>query len=93
MVITLYATFRLLAETKTIHVDLPDGTTVQQLVDEVVERFPVLRSHWVDQQGEVYPHVHIFINGSEAQTLPDQLGTHLNSSDRIDFFPPVAGGI
>ncbi len=33
MQFNLYATFRLIAGTKTIHIELPEGTTVRQAVN------------------------------------------------------------
>lgn len=88
----LYATFRLLAGVKTLNIDLPDGTTVRQAVQAVVEQCPVLRSHWLDDSGDLHAHVHIFINGDDVQNLDRQLDTPLPADSVLDFFPPVGGG-
>jgi sulfur-carrier protein len=92
MQFNLYATFRLLAGIKTIHIDLPEGTTVRQAVGAVIEDRPVLRPHWVNEAGEIHAHVHIFINGDDVQTMPAGIDTPLQVTDVLDFFPPVAGG-
>jgi molybdopterin synthase sulfur carrier subunit len=88
----LYATFRLLAKTKTASLDLPEGTTVRQAVDALLEVHPVLRPHWVDQAGELHAHVHIFVNGHDLQTLDGGMETPLKPEDVLDFIPPVGGG-
>lgn len=88
----LYATFRLLAGVKTIHLDLPGGTTVRQAVNAVVTERPVLRSHWLDESGEIHAHVHIFINGHDVQNMALGEETPLQPEDVLDFFPPVGGG-
>ena len=92
MQVNLYATFRLLAGEKSFQINLPDGATVEQLVNAVVERLPALRAHWLDKNGEVHAHVHIFINGEDVQNLPMKLRTHLPASAVVDFLPPVGGG-
>lgn len=92
MQFNLYATFRLLAGVKTITIDLPDGTTVQQAVHAVVEKNPVLRPHWLDKSGEIHAHVHIFVNGQDVQNMEQRAETPLKAADVLDFFPPVGGG-
>lgn len=93
MQFNLYATFRLIAGMKTLHIDLPDGTTVQQAVHAVVKERPVLRTHWLDEAGEIHAHVHIFINGQDVQNMELGVQTPLKQSDALDFFPPVGGGL
>ena len=88
----LYATFRILAETKNGTLDLPNGATVREVVNAIVAAHPNLRPHWLDEQGELHAHVHIFINGSDVAQLPDGLNTPLESAAVLDFFPPVGGG-
>ena len=92
MQVNLYATFRLLAGLKSFEVQLPPGATTMQAVDCIVERYPVLRGHWLDEKGDLHAHVLLFINGHEARTLPEGLNTPLQPADVLDFFPPVAGG-
>ncbi len=88
----LYATFRLLAGIKTIHLELPEGTTVRQAVSAVIDQRPVLRPHWLDETGEIHAHVHIFINGHDVQNMERGTETPLHQDDVLDFFPPVGGG-
>ena len=92
MQFNLYATFRLIAGTKMIHIDLPEGTTVHQAVHAVVDQRPVLRPHWLDAEGDIHAHVHIFINGHDVQNMEKGLETCLHPDDVLDFFPPVGGG-
>jgi sulfur-carrier protein len=92
MQFNLYATFRLLAGIKTLNIDLPGGTTVRQAVNAVVEQRPVLRSHWLDDAGDIHAHVHIFINGQDVQIMAQGLDTPLQQDAILDFFPPVGGG-
>ena len=90
--INLFATFRLIAGIKSFDLDLPAGTSVISTIHRIVERYPILRSHWLDTAGELHAHVHVFVNGDDALTLPAGLDTPLRPGDTLDFFPPVAGG-
>lgn len=92
MQVNLYATFRLIAGTHSLTLDLPEGSTVRQAVDEILARLPDLRPHWVNAQNEIHAHVHGFVNGKDVSTLPQGWDTPLQSGDVLDFFPPVAGG-
>jgi len=89
----LYATFRLIAGVKSVDLDLSPGSSIQQAIQALVARYPVLKKHWLDGQGELYPHVQVFLNGQAAETLAEGLATRLQSGDTLDFFPPVAGGV
>lgn len=92
MDIHFYATLRRIAGQKTVKFEVPDGITVEELVDAVVNRFPAMREELLDEQGNLYPHVHVFVNGRDAPYLDGALGTVITDSDKIDIFPAVAGG-
>jgi sulfur-carrier protein len=62
------------------------------VVSAVIERHPQLESHMLDEMRQLRPYVHVFINGRDAQYLPAGQATPLAAGDKIDFFPPVAGG-
>ena len=42
-----------------MEIDLPEGTTIRQAVNAMVERCPALRPHWLDESGELHAHVHV----------------------------------
>lgn len=92
MQFNLYATFRLLAGTRSLELDLPAGTTVRQALNAVIEQYPKLKQHWLNEEGEVHAHVHIFVNGDDVQNLKEGMETQLPENSVLDFFPPVAGG-
>lgn len=92
MIANLYATFRLLAGVKSVVLEPADEITVQQVVEEIVRQHPALRRHWLNEQGELHAHVHIFLNGNDVQNLPEKLSAAVRPDDTLDFFPPVAGG-
>ena len=92
MQVNFYATFRLRAGVKSITLDLPAGTTMQGAVHAIVKQVPTLKKDWLNEAGEIFPHVHGFVNGVDVSTLPEGWDTQLKPSDTLDFLPPVAGG-
>jgi sulfur-carrier protein len=92
MQITFYATFRLHAGMKSMTLDLPDGTTMRQVVDAVIQKIPALKRDWLLDTGELHAHVHGFVNGKDVGTFPQGWSTPLKNTDAVDFLPPVAGG-
>ena len=92
MKINFYATFRPIVGGKTIDLPVSEGSTVSQLVQVLIESYPALGPQLIDNDGKLYSHVHVFINGRDAPMLPDSMQTILKTGDSIDIFPPVAGG-
>jgi molybdopterin synthase sulfur carrier subunit len=77
--VKLYASFREIVGKKEESLDVPDGTTVQMLLEDYIKRFP--------QIGRYREHVILSVNkeyGHPARRLRD--------GDEISFLPPVSGG-
>ena len=92
MKIDFYATLRDVTGQKTVNIDLPENATIRQLVDEIVTLYPMMRSILLDEKGDLWGHVHIFINGRDAPFLENALQTVIKPSDTISIFPAVGGG-
>ena len=92
MKVNLYATFRQAVGAKSIDLDLPEVVTVQEMLGELLDAHPRLGALLVNDSGQLLRHVHIFINGRDIQYLDGGMTTSLSSADKIDIFPPVAGG-
>jgi len=92
MKVNFYATLRPIAGQKTIEFDLDEGITAQQLLDAVVLRFPAMSAELVDENGQLYRHVHIFVNGRDAPFLENAMDYRIKPGDKVDIFPAVGGG-
>jgi molybdopterin synthase sulfur carrier subunit len=92
MQIGFYATLRPIVGAKKIEVELPDGSTVQDLIDRLILRFPELEPVMLDESGTLSRKIHVFIEGRSVIYLADGLATKLESGLRIDIFPAIAGG-
>ena len=92
MEVNFFATLRQITGQKTVVFDLANNATVRDLVDAVVERFPPIRRELLNEEGELWPHVHVFINGRDTPYLQNGMETVLEPNDTVNIFPPVAGG-
>jgi len=92
MKVNFYATLRPIVGQKTVEMVLPRGTTAIQLVRIFVRNYPAMRKELLDQNENFLPHMKFFINGRQAEYLPDLMDTVLQPEDKVDIFPPVGGG-
>lgn len=92
MQINFYATLRQVVGGKTVDLPIPEGSTISQLLEIVVEYYPGLRRELLDENEQLYGHVHVFINGRDAPHLDEGMDTVLQSGDTVNIFPAVGGG-
>ena len=92
MNVNFYATLRRIVGAKKVEFALPAGATLQQLLDEMLRVYPDLRSELLDANGNLYQHVHIFLNGRDAPFLEQGMDTPLAPDDVLGVFPAVGGG-
>lgn len=92
MKVNFYATLRPIIGQKTIEIDVSDGVSAQQLIDQIVEEYPAIGPELIDENGKFYDHMKFFINGREVVYLEDQFDYKMKPDDKVDIFPPVGGG-
>ncbi len=92
MQVNFFATFRTAVGSKTVEFDLPGNATAKQLLEAIVAKYPALQKRLLDENNRLLPYVHVMINGKDLQLSPLGLQTSLAENDRVDIFPPVAGG-
>ena len=92
MKVTFYATLRQIVGGRSADFSLPEGATVGHLLDEIINRYPAIGRELLNEHGELYPHVHFFINGRDVPYLEDGMQTVLRPDDTITVFPAVGGG-
>lgn len=92
MKVNFFATLRDIAGGKTVEFDVDHGITAQELLDAIMVKFPLMRKELVNEQGEMYGHVHFFINGRDVQFTDDKFQTRIMQEDTVNVFPAVGGG-
>jgi len=71
--------------------ELPaDGETVGDVIDDLVERHPALRSQ-LFQNGGLGSFVNVYLGGEDVRTL-DGLETPVGESETVILLPAMAGG-
>lgn len=92
MEVHFYATLRSIVGAKTVHFDLPTDATVRQLLAEMIRCYPRLRNELLDEHGNMYQHVHIFVDGRDASFLENNLDSVIPPGAKVSVFPAVGGG-
>ncbi len=92
MIVHFYATLREVVNCRQADIPMAPGSTLRQLIAEMVSFYPGLGQEILDPQGNLYSHIHIFVNGRESSFLKDNLDSILEPGDILSIFPPVGGG-
>jgi molybdopterin synthase sulfur carrier subunit len=66
------------------------GSTVRELLDNLMERFPGLRSQLVEDD-DIAPFVNVYVEGEDVRTL-DGLETPVREGATVILLPAMAGG-
>ena len=66
------------------------GATVRELLDDLMTRFPGLRSQLVEDN-EIAPFVNVYVEGEDVRTL-DGLDTAVEVGSTVILLPAMAGG-
>ena len=67
------------------------GETVSELLDNLLARYPALKPHLFDSDGNLRRHFNIFVNGVHLREL-NGLATVLSDEDKIILMASAAGG-
>jgi molybdopterin synthase sulfur carrier subunit len=67
-----------------------DGSTVAEVIDDLIERYPPLASQLL-QDGELAPFVNVYVGGEDVRTR-EGLETAVGDGDQLILLPAMAGG-
>jgi len=67
------------------------ASTVQELLDQVVEQYPSVKFHMVDSDGHLRKHFNIFVNNVHIRDLQG-IETPLKADDKVILMASAAGG-
>jgi molybdopterin synthase sulfur carrier subunit len=66
------------------------GSTVAEVIDDLVERYPPLAAQLL-QDGELAPFVNVYLGGEDVRTR-EGLETPVTDGDQLILLPAMAGG-
>jgi len=67
-----------------------EGETVRELLEDLMGRFPGLRSQLVED-GDIAPFVNVYVEGEDVRTL-EGLETEVAPGSTVILLPAMAGG-
>jgi molybdopterin synthase sulfur carrier subunit len=91
MRVRVYATLRPIVGGREVELDLAPGSTVRELVEGMIARWPELEPLLLEG-GALSRRAHVFVEGRSARHLPDGEKTVLAEGQTVDIAPAVAGG-
>ncbi len=90
--INLYATFRVVTGLTSFMMEPTDNLSIEKAIMQIVDLYPTLKKYLISENGSISNSVLIILNGHEIYARSTGLQTILSQGDRLDFFPPLAGG-
>jgi len=68
-----------------------DGANITELIENLDNQYPGVKSRLCDGTGQIKRYVNIFVNGEEIRTLQGS-DTTVTESDEVSIIPAMAGG-
>ncbi len=68
-----------------------EGSTVGELLESVIARYPAFKPHLFDSSGRLRRYFNVFVNGVHIRDL-NGMETPLQESDRVILMASAAGG-
>jgi adenylyltransferase/sulfurtransferase len=67
------------------------GTTVREVIQQVISAYPQLRERLCDEKGNVRRFINIFLNDEDIRFMKN-METPVNNGDSLSIIPAIAGG-
>ena len=67
------------------------GATVAEIIEQIVQRYPSVKFHLLDAEGNLRRHFNIFVNGVHIRDL-NGMDTPLKKDDKVILMASAAGG-
>jgi molybdopterin synthase sulfur carrier subunit len=68
-----------------------EAATVQEIIDNLEEKYPGFRSRICDEAGELRRFINIYIDGEDVRFL-DNLSSRVPDRAEVSIVPAIAGG-
>jgi len=90
MRVEFYGIYRPIVGTKTI--EFENDLTLRQLLEMIVTRYPLLRAELLDEGGQLYPWIPLYVNGRNPRLRADGLDRPIGAAEVVSVFSPIASG-
>ena|SRR5690242_15012450 len=68
-----------------------NASSVQDLIEQVVQKYPSVKFHLLDAEGQMRRHFNVFVNGVHIREL-NGMETSLKEEDKVVLMASAAGG-
>jgi adenylyltransferase/sulfurtransferase len=68
------------------------GCTIAEALDNLTTRYPAIKPHIMDKNGDLRRYVNLFINSTNIKDL-DGVQTRVKENDKIILLPSISGGL
>ena len=68
------------------------GSTVKEIIQDLVSRYDGLKTHIIDDQGNIRSFVRIYVGENDIQSL-EQESTPVLDHEIVSIIPAIAGGL
>jgi molybdopterin converting factor small subunit len=90
--IVFYGTYRLVTNRTSIVLALTPGSTLQDIIHEIITLYPNLGEELFDKTGHLFPYIPLFLNGRNPRLLEQGMQTTVLPGDVLSIFSPIASG-
>ena len=90
MRVDFYGVYRPIAGAKTIEVEA--NLNLRQVLAVVVARYPQLQAELLDEGGQLYPWIPLYIDGRNPRLWADGLERPIGAAEVVSIFSPIASG-
>jgi MoaD family protein len=90
--IRFYANMRTITGRAGLEVAHASAHTLNELLVMLTKRFPALQHNLLDERGDLYQDIPIFVNGRNPRLASTGIQMPLEPGDTITFFSPISSG-
>lgn len=87
-----FGPIRRLLQKEILELEVPEGSTVRDVIDQVIQTTGEGLRELIIHQGEVSGNLIVILNRKDVRTLEDELATLVNDGDQVAILPHVQGG-
>ena len=67
------------------------GSTIAESLGDLISRYPAIKPHIMDKNGDLRRYVNLFVNTTNIKDL-DGVQTAIQENDKIILLPSISGG-
>ena len=68
-----------------------EGTSVKEILDNLITRFPAMRERMMDESGELRRFINIYVNEEDIR-FREGVATPISPGDEVSIIPAIAWG-